>query len=167
MLALPRPGHPLGMKGAGAAGAFVALSLASTLAWPPGRPGNAQSGPALDRHLPQPVDPAERLTVVTVVRGHGSPARAGDSIRVRHRGQDARGTAMEDAADEGSIEFVLGAGEVIAGLDEGLAGIKVGETRRSRHPSCDGLRSVRLGADARIGGARLRDRAACPSWRGS
>jgi FKBP-type peptidyl-prolyl cis-trans isomerase FkpA len=116
------------MRRAGAAGAFVALSLASTLS--PGRPGDAQSAPALDRHLPQPVDRAERMTVVTVVRGHGSPARAGDSIRIRYRGPDARGGATDDARDEGSIEFVLGAGEVIAGLDEGLAGIKVGEKRK-------------------------------------
>ncbi len=51
---------------------------------------------------------------------------AGQSVSVRYTGWLANGTQF----DAGTIPFTLGRGQVIAGWDQGIVGMRVGERRR-------------------------------------
>jgi FKBP-type peptidyl-prolyl cis-trans isomerase FkpA len=74
-------------------------------------------------------------TDVTV--GGGAEARTGATVHVHYTGwlydpaaSDHRGKKFDSSKDGGApFEFRLGAGEVIQGWDEGVAGMKVGGTR--------------------------------------
>jgi FKBP-type peptidyl-prolyl cis-trans isomerase FkpA len=69
--------------------------------------------------------------------GTGSEARPGMAVRVHYTGwlydpvtADRKGEKFDSSRDRGEpFEFRLGAGEVIPGWDEGVAGMKVGGTR--------------------------------------
>jgi FKBP-type peptidyl-prolyl cis-trans isomerase FkpA len=62
--------------------------------------------------------------------GAGAAAKAGDSIEVHYTGWLANGTKFDSSLDRGQpFAFKLGAGRVIKGWDEGVAGMKVGGKR--------------------------------------
>lgn len=55
--------------------------------------------------------------------------KQGDTIKVQYTGRLEDGTVF-DASDEGHpLEFTIGDGEVIAGLEQGVLGMSVGESR--------------------------------------
>lgn len=69
--------------------------------------------------------------------GTGADAENGAILSVNYTGwlfdQDApaqKGPQFDTSAGRGPLTFVLGAGQVIAGWDQGLAGMKVGGLRR-------------------------------------
>jgi len=64
--------------------------------------------------------------------GSGAEAKQGDRVAVHYTGWLKDGGAKFDSSlDRGQpIEFPLGAGRVIEGWDEGVAGMKVGERRQ-------------------------------------
>ena len=72
-----------------------------------------------------------------VTPGTGAEATKGRTVRVHYTGWlydpaagDKRGRKFDSSKDGNQpFEFRLGAGEVITGLDEGVAGMKVGGTR--------------------------------------
>lgn len=69
------------------------------------------------------------------VTGTGETAAAGHEVRVHYTGwlynDGATGRKFDSSKDRGDpFEFSLGAGMVIRGWDEGVAGMKVGGTRR-------------------------------------
>jgi len=73
----------------------------------------------------------EDLTV-----GSGAEAVAGKTVSVHYTGWLENGTKFDSSLDRGEpFQFQLGAGEVIAGWDEGVAGMKVGGKRRLMIPS--------------------------------
>jgi len=73
----------------------------------------------------------EDLTV-----GSGAEAIAGKTVSVHYTGWLENGTKFDSSLDRGEpFMFQLGAGEVIAGWDEGVAGMKVGGKRRLVIPS--------------------------------
>lgn len=53
----------------------------------------------------------------------------GDTVRVRYRGRLTNGDVFDESAEGEPLEFTVGAGQVIAGFDEALRGMTVGETR--------------------------------------
>ena len=69
--------------------------------------------------------------------GTGAEAGRGQNVRVHYTGwlyepsaADHKGTKFDSSRDRNEpFEFRLGAGEVIQGWDEGVAGMKVGGTR--------------------------------------
>ena len=70
-----------------------------------------------------------------VVAGDGASAAAGQDVRVHYTGwlyqEGAAGRKFDSSKDRGQpFEFSLGAGMVIRGWDEGVAGMQVGGTRR-------------------------------------
>ena len=77
------------------------------------------------------------LMITTTQAGSGAEAAAGNSVSVHYTGwlydpenEDGRGTKFDSSVDRGQpFEFALGAGRVIAGWDEGVAGMLVGEKR--------------------------------------
>ena len=58
--------------------------------------------------------------------GDGEPAAAGNDVRVGYSGRLSDGTQF----DSGQFPFRLGAGQVVAGFDEGVTGMRVGGIRR-------------------------------------
>jgi len=75
------------------------------------------------------------LQAIILEQGEGEEAKAGDILSVYYSGELEDGTQF-DAREEGEpFTFTLGAGKVIAGWDQGLVGMKVGEKRKLVIPS--------------------------------
>ena len=71
--------------------------------------------------------------------GEGAEARAGQTVSVHYRGTLADGTEFDaNAPGEQPFTFALGEGRVIAGWDEGVAGMRVGGERQLVIPSSMG-----------------------------
>jgi FKBP-type peptidyl-prolyl cis-trans isomerase len=65
------------------------------------------------------------------VAGTGPEASAGKTVEVHYTGTLADGTKFDSSHDRRApFSFKLGAGQVIKGWDEGVAGMKVGGTRK-------------------------------------
>jgi FKBP-type peptidyl-prolyl cis-trans isomerase len=65
------------------------------------------------------------------VVGTGAAAKAGDTVTVNYVGALPDGTVFDASAKHGQpFSFTLGAGQVIAGWDQGLVGMKVGGKRK-------------------------------------
>jgi FKBP-type peptidyl-prolyl cis-trans isomerase len=77
------------------------------------------------------------LTIIEVQPGTGPEAKAGDHVTVNYRGRlQSTGVQFDASYDRGQpFEFDLGAGHVIKGWDEGVAGMKVGGKRQLIIPS--------------------------------
>jgi FKBP-type peptidyl-prolyl cis-trans isomerase len=75
-----------------------------------------------------------RYRDVTV--GQGAKATPGHQVKVHYTGWLLNGKKFDSSRDRGEpFEFTLGAGQVIAGWDEGVAGMKVGGRRKLVIPS--------------------------------
>jgi peptidylprolyl isomerase len=62
--------------------------------------------------------------------GSGAAAKVGDTVEVHYTGTLKDGTKFDSSRDRGRpFSFHLGAGRVIKGWDEGVAGMKVGGKR--------------------------------------
>ena len=67
--------------------------------------------------------------------GDGDEAAKGDTLEVHYEGRLENGKKFDASRDHGqTFEFQVGAGQVIAGWDEGLIGMKVGGTRELTIP---------------------------------
>jgi peptidylprolyl isomerase len=77
-------------------------------------------------------DPPTELQKVDIVKGKGKAAKAGDTVSVQYVGNSwSTGTQFDASWDRGSepFSFPLGAGQVIPGWDQGVAGMKKGGRR--------------------------------------
>ncbi len=73
---------------------------------------------------------ATGLSYQDIVVGEGDEAVAGKTVAVHYTGWLKDGTKFDSSVDRGTpFEFPLGAGRVIKGWDEGVAGMKVGGKR--------------------------------------
>jgi peptidylprolyl isomerase len=74
---------------------------------------------------------ASGLKYIDESEGTGSAAKAGDKVSVHYTGRLKDGKKFDSSRDRGEpFEFPLGAGRVIKGWDEGVAGMKVGGKRK-------------------------------------
>ena len=81
------------------------------------------------------VTTASGLQYVDVVPGDGREAVKGDLVVVHYTGTLTDGTKFDSSKDRNDpFSFPLGAGRVIKGWDEGVAGMKVGGTRKLTIP---------------------------------
>ena len=75
------------------------------------------------------------LTYQDVTVGAGAEATKGQQVSVHYTGRLMDGTKFDSSKDRNDpFEFHLGAGQVIKGWDEGVAGMKVGGTRKLTIP---------------------------------
>jgi FKBP-type peptidyl-prolyl cis-trans isomerase len=74
--------------------------------------------------------PVTALKIVDKTVGTGPAAKAGDLVTVDYTGWLTDGTKFDSSLDSGKpFQFTLGNGEVIAGWDQGVAGMQVGGVR--------------------------------------
>src|SRR4051812_12707119 len=70
-----------------------------------------------------------------LAKGKGAVAKAGDQVKVHYTGWLTAGKKFASSLDRGEpFAFKLGAGMVIKGWDEGVAGMKVGGKRQLKIP---------------------------------
>ena len=71
------------------------------------------------------------LKITDLVVGTGAEAKAGDKVSVNYRGSLTNGKEFDSSYSRNeAFTFPLGAGRVIRGWDEGVAGMKVGGKRK-------------------------------------
>ena len=73
---------------------------------------------------------ASGLSITELQIGDGAVASAGQTVIVNYRGTLENGKEFDSSYGRGPFSFPLGAGRVIKGWDEGVAGMKVGGKRR-------------------------------------
>jgi FKBP-type peptidyl-prolyl cis-trans isomerase len=120
----------------GALAALVAMTTACTkpaaTTTEPAATTPTQTAPA-EATAAAPAPAAETVTELKIEDtkvGKGKTAKAGDLVTVHYTGWLMDGTKFDSSVDRGQpFQFTLGAGQVIPGWDEGVAGMKVGGTR--------------------------------------
>lgn len=90
---------------------------------------------------------SDGLQITDEVVGTGTEAVAGDTVTVNYVGSLADGKIFDASANHGNqgFTFVLGAGQVIKGWDEGVAGMRVGGKRKLVIPPSLGYGSQSVG----------------------
>ena len=77
----------------------------------------------------------DQLIVQDLQIGAGAEAKSGDTVSVHYCGTLTNGTKFDASYDRGEpFQFKLGAGQVIKGWDQGVAGMKVGGKRKLTIP---------------------------------
>jgi FKBP-type peptidyl-prolyl cis-trans isomerase len=79
-----------------------------------------------------------QLEITDTQPGTGAEAKAGDTLSIHYRGTLDNGTEFDSSKGRDTLDFTLGAGELIKGMDAGLVGMKVGGKRRIRIPPDQG-----------------------------
>jgi len=75
------------------------------------------------------------LKIEDIAVGSGEEARNGDTLIMNYRGMLLSGKEFDNSYGRGEpFIFVLGAGNVIAGWDQGILGMKVGGKRKLTIP---------------------------------
>jgi len=60
--------------------------------------------------------------------------KSGDTVRVHYHGKLNDGTTFDSSEDRDPLEFEVGSGSVIAGFDNGVTGMKVGDKKTINIP---------------------------------
>lgn len=78
---------------------------------------------------------AAELEIETLAEGSGEAAEAGKRVSVHYEGRLENGEVFDSSRPRGqAFSFTLGEGRVISGWEQGVAGMKAGETRRLTIP---------------------------------
>jgi len=100
----------------------------------PKPPAGATTKPASEGAKPV-TDKATGLITEDLKVGDGAEARRGQKVTVHYRGTLTNGTKFDASYDRDEpFTFNLGAGQVIKGWDQGVAGMKVGGKRKLTIP---------------------------------
>ena len=98
---------------------------------------------ACNAPVPPPSGSVAELERIDTLAGTGAVATSGNDVTVHYTGwlydenaPQQRGLKFDSSVDRGQpFTFLLGAGQVIRGWDEGVAGMKVGGKRTLRIPA--------------------------------
>jgi FKBP-type peptidyl-prolyl cis-trans isomerase len=82
----------------------------------------------------KPTTMPDGLQYWDITPGTGAPAVSGKKVKVHYTGWLTTGKKFDSSVGHAPFEFTLGAGQVIKGWDEGVAGMKVGGKRQLRIP---------------------------------
>ena len=117
------------------ASSMTCATIVGLLTWQPvlGNPSGAvkQTGQEIAQAKANTVTTPSGLQYQDTVMGQGASPRAGQTVVVHYTGWLTDGKKFDSSLDRGQpFNFVLGAGEVIKGWDEGVASMRVGGKRR-------------------------------------
>ncbi|RMH42744.1 MAG: peptidylprolyl isomerase [Alphaproteobacteria bacterium] len=56
-------------------------------------------------------------------------AKSGDTVRIHYTGSFPGGETFDSSRDREPLEFTIGSGQIISGLDREIEGMEVGETK--------------------------------------
>jgi FKBP-type peptidyl-prolyl cis-trans isomerase len=77
----------------------------------------------------------KEATIETLKPGAGTEAKTGDRVTVHYVGTLTDGKQFDSSRGRGpGFSFQLGRGEVIAGWDQGVRGMRIGELRKLTIP---------------------------------
>jgi len=82
----------------------------------------------------KPTTTSDGLKYWDIKTGTGAAATAGKQVKVHYTGWLENGKKFDSSVGKSPFPFKLGAGDVIKGWDEGVAGMKVGGKRQLRIP---------------------------------
>ena len=75
------------------------------------------------------------MKIEKLTSGNGASPKTGDTVTVHYTGWLTDGTKFDSSVDrDDPFAFVLGAGQVIRGWDEGVATLKIGDKARLTIP---------------------------------
>lgn len=63
-----------------------------------------------------------------------STAKAGDTVRIHYTGTLTDGSTFDSSAGREPLEFTVGSGQIIPGLDKAIPGMAVGDTKTVEIP---------------------------------
>jgi peptidylprolyl isomerase len=88
--------------------------------------GTASAGPKIN--VPAKTSPPGKLVADTLIKGRGAPLASGQTVVVQYTGVVWRSGQVFDSSYQTKTpdSFVLGAGQVIPGWEQGLGGVRVG-----------------------------------------
>jgi FKBP-type peptidyl-prolyl cis-trans isomerase len=113
--------------------AVLSLVVAPTAAAQKAAAKPAASGPT--KVVGEPTKTASGLEYWDIKVGIGAVAQTGKHVKVDYTGWLTSGKKFDSSVGTGRpYDFMLGAGQVIKGWDEGVAGMKVGGKRQLRIP---------------------------------
>lgn len=96
----------------------------------PSNPAVETYAASLGVNISQMTRKSDDLFIQDLVVGTGAEAVAGRSIDVHYTGWLVNGTRFDTSIGGAPLVFTLGVGQVIAGWDQGVAGMKVGGRRK-------------------------------------
>ena len=64
-----------------------------------------------------------------------SQAKKGDSVKIHYTGKLADGTVFDSSAGRDPLDFTLGGGQVIAGFEEAVLGMVIGDKKKVTIPA--------------------------------
>ena len=100
---------------------------------PPASASAAPAETAKPAETPPPTN--EKLETKDLVVGKGKEAKTGDTVKVHYVGTLTDGKEFDSSKKHNQpFEFELGAGRVIKGWDQGVAGMKIGGKRKLTVP---------------------------------
>ena len=110
----------------------LALALAACGADTTAEPlTNDDFAPELNVNLDAMTKTASGLYIQDLTVGTGDEATSGATVTVHYEGWLSNGTKFDSSRDRNEpFSFLLGAGRVIRGWDEGVAGMRVGGIRK-------------------------------------
>ena len=111
---------------------IFALLLLSSLSLLFAQKSDAPSGPT--KVTGKGTTTASGLQYWDIKVGSGTTAAAGQKVKVNYTGWLTNGHQFDSSVGRAPFEFTLGAGQVIKGWDEGVAGMKVGGKRQLKIP---------------------------------
>ena len=90
--------------------------------------------PKANQDNPKMTTTKSGLQIEELKIGEGAAAKAGQTVTVNYRGTLQDGTLFDQSYGRAPFSFKLSAGQVIAGWDEGVAGMREGGKRKLTIP---------------------------------
>lgn len=102
---------------------------------PPTKQNTVQAANSPPTPIGQPAKTPSGLVYETLKEGTGEMAKSGQTVTIHYTGTLADGTIFDSSRPKGTpYETTIGVRRVIAGWDEGVPGMKIGEVRKLTVP---------------------------------